>query len=1035
MKTTFSRRVRRPLRLFILAFALGIIAMTPARAGLTFDLRLIREQQGQSYNFYAEFYTNSTPPAAALGTYQINSPQQPASGSWRKLELTSNGFIFIGGGSSSYGDLNSVMNQITNGNWTIVFTNATTTNHFQFTVGAPNMTSNMLPALIVTSPTAGVTLPTTQPTFTWQWPGGWGANSDAFVFNNDFSFFQYASLPEAQNTWFMSPPLPTGENLYLQLRYTTNYTTPPLFAATTPLETNSAQPISGWISASGMTSIETVDFTVTNAVSAGGAHTLVAHYAFDDGGNSGLDLSGNGNDFGCGSGWGPGAAFSTDAIAGGGAISFFGGSSLTPCGQGQAFTSWTNTFAGSFTVSAWLKTTNVVGHDGDDLRDNNGQSIIYADNNNLGATPVALTGSKVAFRTTDPSGNDDTLHSLQSVTTGSYVHIVSTRDQSTGEKKIYINGTLDSSDVASTESLSGCQYVSIGGELSSAYHGLVDDVQIYTGVLSAGEVQQLYNHPGTVMPDSTGRVITAPLVGRYDFEDTNSPGIDSSGQRNDANCGSGTGSTNNLDTFSTNAAAGSFAREYFGNNGICFTPNGDACFNNLSNALYGSFSLSAWISTTNSVNADFAHAYFGAPIWFEYGDDVNETILSITGSKAAFTVGNPNGGPTTTLHSTTSVNDGHYHLITATRNSTNGIMNIYVDGNLEATGTSTNGPRVATANMYIAGGYFGFYNGLLDDVRVYGGELSANDVATLAGHPLTNQYPVSVDLQFHISRVQDNGAEYYSGSVSFNSVSPEATTTNTALSPHGFYSAEQYPGGGNGSSQLSSSLGEVLNEFTNGFWKIYINQGSPTQQVYSFQASISGLDSNLLKPIIVFSPTNGAVNVATNPVFYWSGPTNFSTLVVDLLSGPAIFPPVDTTNWPAAPKLNYGSDRFDVGYGSNNFPGVTFTMPVEDSTSAPLQSWSAAVNLYSRAFTYFTVGAPAALPVQLLNFHSSGGNSQFSFQTLAGRPHTVQARTNLSTGTWIDLSNFVGNGALKTISITNSVFGGAKQGFIRVSTQ
>ena len=134
----------------LLAMSCGFPA---ARAGLTFDLRLIRDQQGQSYNFYVEFDTNSTPPAAALGTYLINSPQQPTNGSWRQLELTSTGFNFIGGGSSSYSDFASVMQQITNGNWTIVFTNATTTNYFQFKVNAPNMTSNMLPALVVTLPT------------------------------------------------------------------------------------------------------------------------------------------------------------------------------------------------------------------------------------------------------------------------------------------------------------------------------------------------------------------------------------------------------------------------------------------------------------------------------------------------------------------------------------------------------------------------------------------------------------------------------------------------------------------------------------------------------------------------------------------------------------------------------------------------------------------------------------------------------------------------------------------------------------------
>ena len=118
------------------------------------------------------------------------------------------------------------------------------------------------------------------------------------------------------------------------------------------------------------------------------------------------------------------------------------------------------------------------------------------------------------------------------------------------------------------------------------------------------------------------------------------------------------------------------------------------------------------------------------------GEPQHQTVFSITGSKAAFTVGNPDGGSDTVLHSTTSVNDGNYHFLAATRNQASGLMSLYVDGNLEATGVSTNGPRIASATMYLAGGYAGFYQGLLDDVRVYGGELSPATVAALSGHPL-----------------------------------------------------------------------------------------------------------------------------------------------------------------------------------------------------------------------------------------------------------------------------------------------------------
>ncbi len=266
---------------------------------------------------------------------------------------------------------------------------------------------------------------------------------------------------------------------------------------------NLSQPFTNWVGGAKLVDFAQSGFvTVTNPPTLAGGHTLIAHYAFDDSGNLGLDSSSQGNDINCGSGWVTNLphVFVTNAVAGGGAVQFFGDSSMTPCGQ--SFTSWTNTLAGSFTVSAWINTTNVIGNDGDNLSDGNGQSVIYADNNNLGATPVALTGTKAAFRTTDPNGNDDTLHSLQSVTTGKYVHIVATRDRTTGEKKLYINGVLDSSDFASTESLTGAEYVSIGGVYPSppttAWWTMC---KFIPGCSPRVKWLILYNNPGTNVAD------------------------------------------------------------------------------------------------------------------------------------------------------------------------------------------------------------------------------------------------------------------------------------------------------------------------------------------------------------------------------------------------------------------------------------------------------------------------------------------------------------------------------------------------------
>jgi hypothetical protein len=278
------------------------------------------------------------------------------------------------------------------------------------------------------------------------------------------------------------------------------------------------------------------------------------------------------------------------------------------------------------------------------------------------------------------------------------------------------------------------------------------------------------------------------LVARYNFEDTNNPYNDSSGNNNNPDCGSTDGT--NSDIFSTDAAVGLYSRDYFGNTSFCFTQS-DPAYQNCSNALSGNFSVTAWVKTTNSVSDDFANAYYGAPIFFAGADYNNHcTIpLSITGSKAAFTIVDSNN--TVTLHSTSSVNDGNYHFLAVTRQQSTGLMSIYVDGALETTGIGITNPVVTQGYVSIAGGY-NFYAGLLDDVRLYSTNLSAADVADIytGGSGVTLAYAIgdtnlsvttSGDANwFAESTNTDNGAPYavQSGSVT-NYQSSTLTTVVT----------------------------------------------------------------------------------------------------------------------------------------------------------------------------------------------------------------------------------------------------------------
>jgi hypothetical protein len=79
--------------------------------------------------------------------------------------------------------------------------------------------------------------------------------------------------------------------------------------------------------------------------------------------------------------------------------------------------------------------------------------------------------------------------------------------------------------------------------------------------------------------------------------------------------------------------------------------------------------------------------------------------------------------------------------------------------------------------------------------------------------------------------------------------------------------------------------------------------------------------------------------------------------------------------------------------------------------------------------------ATAAVPVTLLNPLNNGANFQFQFLSESGFNHTILYRTNLAAGTWLTNSTVSGDGTVKTISLPFSLFGSAKQGFIRVSTQ
>ncbi|HTR41830.1 MAG TPA: LamG domain-containing protein [Pseudomonadales bacterium] len=168
----------------------------------------------------------------------------------------------------------------------------------------------------------------------------------------------------------------------------------------------------------------------------------------------------------------------------------------------------------------------------------------------------------------------------------------------------------------------------------------------------------------------------------------------------------------------------------------------------LLNALSGSFTVSCWVKTSQSIGFGGDAAYNGAGIvCADVNGQANDTVpIGLTGGQVAFTTG---GDQDDTVTSQASVNDGYYHHIVVTRNQETGQKLIYVDGVLDnfAIGTTNllNDPQKLTIGAVAdAGdpnpddlGYYNGYDGELDDLQIYSGCLSSNDVATLFNNPGT----------------------------------------------------------------------------------------------------------------------------------------------------------------------------------------------------------------------------------------------------------------------------------------------------------
>lgn len=180
---------------------------------------------------------------------------------------------------------------------------------------------------------------------------------------------------------------------------------------------------------------------------------------------------------------------------------------------------------------------------------------------------------------------------------------------------------------------------------------------------------------------------------------------------------------------------GTFVADRFGAAGKALQFNGTSDYATIPRPNWMDWTITFWVKTTDTG---------GGPNWYngkglvdgEVGGVVDDFGTALVGNQVAFGVGNPD----TTITSTTAINDGQWHHIAAARSAATGLMQLYVDGNLQASATGPFGPKTSPPNLRLGsiqtGVAGGFLAGTLDDVQIFNRVLTAPEISSVMNQAL-----------------------------------------------------------------------------------------------------------------------------------------------------------------------------------------------------------------------------------------------------------------------------------------------------------
>jgi hypothetical protein len=246
---------------------------------------------------------------------------------------------------------------------------------------------------------------------------------------------------------------------------------------------------------------------------------------------------------------------------------------------------------------------------------------------------------------------------------------------------------------------------------------------------AGSEGHWLYNYPYHVMTycNGTNWMATGKVSGSGDITDAVGWWKLDDGSGSSATDSSGNGNTGTLQNSPTWLA---------GKLGGALSFNGSNQYVDIGNPsdlrITGSLTITAWVNGTSYAGDNVVLSK-----WAAAGNRSYDLRISVTDCGAAdveFLLSDDGSSPET-LCGTTAIGTGGWHFIAAVYDPSTPAMKIYVDGALN--GTNTVNPPLSlyngtqNVNMGRKSDASGYFNGALDDVRIYNRALSASEIAQI----------------------------------------------------------------------------------------------------------------------------------------------------------------------------------------------------------------------------------------------------------------------------------------------------------------